>query len=79
VRVLRDGQALEVPRAAGAYLSLVPLTPVVTGVSVSGVHWPLQGATLRWGESLGISNRVVAPAARVTVGSGCLLVVQAWD
>ncbi len=79
VRVLRDGQTLEVPRAAGAYLSLVPLTPAVTGVTVTGVHWPLEGATLRWGESLGISNRVVDAAARVSVGAGCLLVIQAWD
>lgn len=78
-RVLRDGQSLAVRREEGAYLSLVPLTPAVTGVAASGVYWPLEGATLRWGESLGISNRVVEPAARVSVGSGCLLVIQAWD
>jgi len=78
-RALRDGRSLEVQRAEGAFLSLVPLTPVVTGVTVRGVHWPLADAVLRWGESLGISNRVVEPVARVSVGTGCLLVVQAWD
>ncbi len=78
-RALRDGQWLEVRRESGAYLSLVPLSPVVTGVCVSGVHWPLADAVLRWGESLGISNRVVEPVARVSIGEGRLLVVQARD
>jgi len=78
-RVLRGGEWLEVPREAGSFLSLVPLSPAVTGVTVTGVHWPLSGATLRWGESLGVSNRIVDRCARVSVGEGYLLVVQAWD
>ena len=78
-RVLGPGGALQVEGEAGAYLSLVPLCPVVTGVSVDNVHWPLTGATLRWGESLGVSNRLLGGEARVSVGEGYLLVVQAWD
>jgi len=79
VRVLRNGQSLEVRRESGAYLSLVPLTREVTGVTVTGVYWPLTGAVLRWGESLGISNRVLEDVARVSAGEGVLLVIQAWD
>ncbi|WP_374713273.1 thiamine diphosphokinase [Symbiobacterium terraclitae] len=78
-RILRGGESLTVPHETGAFLSLVPLTPTASGVTVRGVHWPLHGATLRWGETLGISNRIVDREAHVSVEEGCLLVVQAWD
>lgn len=78
-RLLRPGQSLQVQAQPGAYLSLVPLSPVVTGVCVDGVHWPLTNATLRWGDSLGISNRITAGLAAVSAAEGFLLVVQAWD
>lgn len=78
-RALAPGRSLRLEAEPGAFLSLVPLSPVVTGVCVDGVRWPLKGATLRWGESLGVSNRVTAAVATVSVGEGVLLVVQAWD
>lgn len=78
-RILRGGESLEVPYESGAFLSLVPLSPAAAGVTVTGVHWPLDRATLRWGETLGISNRIVDQTARVSVEEGYLLVVQAWD
>ena len=78
-RILRGGESLTVPREPGAFLSLVPLSPAASGVTVTGVHWPLSRATLRWGESLGISNRIVDREAHVSVDEGYLLVVQAWD
>ncbi|MFZ5813871.1 MAG: thiamine diphosphokinase [Bacillota bacterium] len=78
-RLLRPGQSLTVAGQPGDFLSLLPLTPAATGVSVSPARWPLQNATLRWGESLGVSNRLAGPEARVSVGEGYLLVIQAWD
>lgn len=79
IQVLRPGVRLRVQAVPGSYLSLVPLTPEVTGVEVQGVKWPLHDATLRWGESLGVSNVILGEAAEVAVQQGCLLVIQAWD
>lgn len=78
-RLLQSGQSTRVAGAAGDFLSLIPLTPEVTGVVVRQVKWPLENATLRWGESLGISNQLAGPEAFVAVGEGTLLMVQAWD
>lgn len=78
-RLLRSGQSLTVAGAAGNLLSLLPLTPEATGVVARQVKWPLENATLRWGESLGVSNQMTGSEAFVAVGGGCLLVVQAWD
>jgi len=79
VRLLRPGGRLTVEAVPGTYLSLLPLTPEVTGVVAQGVKWPLNGAVLRWGESLGVSNVILGEAASIAVEQGYLLVVQAWD
>ncbi|MFZ5823961.1 MAG: thiamine diphosphokinase [Bacillota bacterium] len=78
-RLLRPGQSLTVAGEAGDFLSLLPLTPEVTGVVARQVKWPLENATLRWGESLGVSNQMTGPEAHVAVGEGLLLVIQARD
>lgn len=79
IRLLRPGGRATVPAAAGSYLSLLPLSPEAKGVVAEGVKWPLDGATLRWGQSLGVSNQIVEDEAFVAVREGFLLVVQAWD
>jgi thiamine pyrophosphokinase len=79
IRLLRPGGRLTVTGTPGDLLSLLPLSPEVRGVVVEGVKWPLVGATLRWGESLGISNVLVEPEAFVAIREGYLLVVQAWE
>lgn len=78
-RLLRPGESLRLAGAPGDYLSLIPLTPEASGVVVREVKWPLEQVTLRWGESLGVSNQFSGPEAFVAVGEGILLVVQAWD
>lgn len=79
IRLLRPGGRMTVRAAAGGYLSLLPLSPEAKGVVAEGVKWPLDGATLRWGQSLGVSNQIVDDEAFVAVREGFLLVVQAWD
>lgn len=79
VRLLRPGDAATVAGRPGEYLSLLPLTPEATGVSITGVKWPLADATLRWGESLGVSNQLADAAATVSVRTGLLLVISARD
>ena len=62
----------------GDTLSALALTPEVTGLTYHfGLRWPLQRATLRLGDSRGISNELVASKARITLESGLLLVIHA--
>ncbi len=74
--VVRSGQASVVSGAIGDSLSLLPLTPEVGGVSLSGVRWPLSDRTLRLGDTLTISNELIEASARVEVGTGLLLIVH---
>lgn len=61
------------------YVSLLPLTPVVTGITLEGFMYPLHNATLRIGQSLAVSNQLAAPVGSVQVGEGWLLVIQSRD
>lgn len=78
-RLLRPGDQMSVLGQPGDFVSLLPLSPKATGVEITGVRWPLHQATLRWGESLGVSNRLLGTEAHVAVGEGFLLVIQAAD
>lgn len=59
----------------GDLVSLIPVGGAVTDVTTTGLRWPLDGATLTTGSTLGVSNEFVATDAAVTVGAGTLLVV----
>jgi thiamine pyrophosphokinase len=79
IRLIRPGEQLSLPAEENAYLSLLPLSPEVRGIVAEGVQWPLDGETLRWGQSRGVSNRITAPEAFLTVREGYLLVIQSWE
>jgi len=73
---VREGQTTTITGSVGDTLSLVPLTPLVTGVTLEGVEWPLSDATLRFGSTLTISNALSVPMARLQIGEGLVLVVH---
>jgi thiamine pyrophosphokinase len=79
VQLVCGGQRLEVRRDRFPYVSLLPLTAEVTGIDLHGFQYPLADAVLRLGESLGISNRLVAPTGSVSCRSGRLLVIGSRD
>lgn len=60
----------------GDRVSLIPLMGDAEGVTLEGLFYPLQEGTLPFGATLGISNRMTAPRARVRVRRGLLLVIH---
>lgn len=65
--------------AFGAYLSLLPLTERVEGLTLSGVKYPLEDACMETGSSLGVSNEITAEEARITMTDGILIVFETRD
>ncbi|HHT69352.1 MAG TPA: thiamine diphosphokinase [Limnochordia bacterium] len=59
----------------GSFVSLIPLTPKVIGVSTEGLLYPLQEANLQKGSTFSISNVAEREGISVTIGDGVLLVV----
>lgn len=77
VRVVRG--SLELSGRPGEYLSLIPLTPEVTRITITGFKYPLHDATLRWVDGLGISNEFIAQRATINCGEGVLLAITTRD
>ena len=60
---------------AGSTLSLVPMGGDVTDVHTRGLKWDLDGDTLAYGSTRGLSNVMRGPIADIRIGEGCLLAV----
>lgn len=61
------------------YVSLLPLTTEVTGIHLEGFEYPLHNATLRLGQSLGVSNKLAEDQGTVRIEGGLLLIIQSKD
>lgn len=72
---LVQGEAI-ITGQPGDTLSLIPLLGDAHGVTLEGLFYPLQEATLPFGSTLGISNVLTAPQARIRVRDGLLLAVH---
>ena len=68
--------ALEISGAATDFVSLLPLSECVEGVTTHGLRYPLSGATLAQGPARGLSNELVGSTASVTTRSGRLAVIH---
>lgn len=60
----------------GDTLSLIALGGDASGVTIEGCEYPLDAAPLPFGHSLGISNVLDDPTARVSVRDGIVLVIH---
>lgn len=60
----------------GDIISLIPWNGDVSGVSTTGLKWPLRGETLFSYKTRGISNELIDETAAIQIKSGLLLIVH---
>jgi thiamine pyrophosphokinase len=60
----------------GETVSLLAHGGPATGVTTTGLRWALDAGVLDPGSALGVSNVLVAEAAQIEVGEGCVVVVR---
>ena len=75
VFLAKPGRWNQINGQAGDMLTLLPVGDEVTGVITRHLEYPLRGETLYPGRGRGVSNRLLAPPARLRFDSGRLLVV----
>ena len=63
----------------GKTVSLIALSPEVTGINLKGFLYPLKDRTLAMGASRGISNIINEDSASIIVKNGNLLVIKYWQ
>ena len=75
LHILCPGKPLKLQKADWMYLSVFALDGMLSGVSIRGVFYPLENATLTVDYPIGVSNEFVAPVAEICCQSGHGLVV----
>lgn len=67
-------EEITLPKLA-KYISLLPLTPEVTGVETEGLLYPLRKETLKFGQTRGISNEFLKEQCKICFQEGLLLII----
>jgi thiamine pyrophosphokinase len=70
---------IEKQKQHGDYVSLLPFSEEVNGLTLTGFHYPLDRIRLTAGSSLGISNEIIEEIAVVEFVKGTLLVIESRD
>jgi thiamine pyrophosphokinase len=65
--------------ARGQTVSLLPVSSTVTGIKLEGFEYLLTDGTMEPGIPYGISNRLMAEEGRISVKTGCLLVIRYFN
>ena len=78
--VVEDGSRA-VRGRPGESLSVFPVSGVAEGVDLAGFEYPLEGARIEAGDTVGFHNELLGGEARVAVAGGALFVVHEnrWD
>ena len=79
IYLINTEKTLEKEKVYGKYISLIPLTSTVKGLTLTGFKYPLNHYTLPIGTSLGISNEMIEDRAHVKMEKGILIVVESKD
>ncbi len=75
-QVVRPGLPVTLTATTGDTVSALPLSDTVTGITYSGMDYPLVDHTLQLGSTRGMSNKVASTPATVQIDSGRLLLVE---
>lgn len=79
IRMVNQGLALRKEEQYGNYVSLLPFTPQVTGLTLKGFKYQVEDFTLKCYHSLGVSNEIAAEQAEIAFQEGALVVVESKD
>jgi thiamine pyrophosphokinase len=74
--VIHGGEQMTLEASPGSTMSLLPLSAEVTGITYTGMLYPLDNATIALGSTRGVSNEVVSDHATVSIATGIALVIQ---
>lgn len=79
IRLIDRAVTLKKTEQYGDFVSLIPHGGAVYGLTLRGMKYPLDGATLTPDISLGISNEIVDDEAEISFTDGMLFVMETRD
>lgn len=79
IYLMKESFSLKKKEQYGNYVSFLPFTQKVTGLTLKGFKYPLYNIIYPFGSSLGISNEIVEEEAFVELSEGILIVIESRD
>lgn len=79
IYLIKDSYTLYQNEVYGNYISLIPLTSRVEGITLKGFKYPLTNYSMPIGLSLGISNEIIEKTATIEIKKGVLIVIESKD
>jgi len=79
VQFIKGPQKLTFDKSKYKYVSIIPLSNEITGVTTYGLKYPLNQATLKRTDSIGISNEIIKDKGAFSISEGKALIIQSKD
>ncbi|GBF12198.1 thiamine diphosphokinase [Tepidibacillus infernus] len=79
IQILLPGQRKIIDKSKYTYVSLIPFSDQVEGLTISGFKYPLQNAVMKLGIPYGISNELVEEKGTISILKGILLIIESKD
>jgi thiamine pyrophosphokinase len=73
---MHDGERLEIVGERRDFVSLLPLTSHVSGVTTAGLRYSLTNEVLEQGPARGLSNELTTGTAAIQIEQGRLAVIH---
>ncbi|MBV7330391.1 thiamine diphosphokinase [Chloroflexi bacterium TSY] len=75
-QIVRGGENVTLTGSVGDTVSVLPLCDEVTGLTFTGLKYPLDNFTMPFGSTRGISNEIVDHPVTIRIATGTLLAVH---
>lgn len=79
IQLLMAGQTKVVEKSDFPYVSLLPFSETVKGLTIKGFKYPLNNSEMRIGVPLGISNELIEAYGTISIEEGILLIIESKD
>lgn len=79
IRLVQGALTLHKADIFGTYVSLLPLTDRLEGVTLTGFKYPLQDAVMQSDNTLGISNELAQETACIAIRKGIGILIESRD
>lgn len=71
-----DSEFINIMGKRGDIISIIPAKGDVSGVTLKNLEYPLENATIKYGNPIGISNVMKSNQCSIKVKNGCLIIVR---
>lgn len=79
IQLIRDKQLVALPMNHFKYISLIPFSDRVEGITTKGLKYELHDAILTRMDSLGVSNEFKKESCSISINKGLLAIIQSRD